>query len=75
VIEATVYGVPHTLMGNFVAARVSLEQDEDPLQLKARLRKICLAQLTPYKVPVQFTIVPSEELHSDRGKKIRTGPE
>lgn len=75
VIEATVYGVPHALMGSFVAARVSLEQDEDPMLLKARLRKICLTQLTPYKVPVRFTIVPPAEMRSDRGKKIRSVPE
>lgn len=71
VVEATVYGVPHALMGSFVAARVSLERHEDQLELKARLRKLCLSKLTNYKVPVQFTIVPPEEMHSDRSKKIR----
>ena len=75
VVEASVHGVPHALMGSIVAAQVSLEQDEDPIQLKARLRKICLAQLANYKVPVKFSIVPSAELHSDRGKKIRSAAE
>lgn len=75
VVEAMIFGVPHALMGSFVAARVALDQDEDPMQLKARLRKICLAKLAPYKIPVRFTIVSSAELHSDRGKKIRPAAE
>jgi len=75
VVEASVHGVSHALMGSIVAARVSLEHDEDPIQLKARLRKICLTQLANYKIPVQFIIVSSAELHSDRGKKIRSATE
>lgn len=72
VLEATVYGVPHTLMGNIVAAWVSLENDEEPLELKARLRKYCLSKLANYKAPVQFTVVSRSKMHSDRGKKIRS---
>ena len=75
VVEASVHGVSHALMGSIVAARVSLDHDEDSFQLKARLRKICLTQLANYKVPAQFTIVSSAELHSDRGKKIRSATE
>ena len=71
VMDATVYGVPNQLMGSSVAARVSLEHDEDPLDLKARLRKFCLGRLTPYKVPTRFVIVSQSEQYNERVKKIR----
>ena len=71
VVETTVYGVPNALMGSSVTARVSLEQDEDPIQLKVRLRKFCLERLAPYKVPVRFTVVSQAEQHNERVKKIR----
>jgi acyl-coenzyme A synthetase/AMP-(fatty) acid ligase len=71
VIDATVYGTPNALMGASVAARVSLESDEDLSKLKTRLRKFCLARLVPYKVPVRFIVVPQSEQHSERAKKIR----
>jgi long-chain acyl-CoA synthetase len=71
VVDATAYGIPNGLMGASVAARVSLENDESPIELKARLRKFCLTKLAPYKVPVRFTVVPQSEQHSERAKKIR----
>ncbi|MDA2933359.1 long-chain fatty acid--CoA ligase [Acidobacteria bacterium AH-259-D05] len=75
VIEATVYGLPNALMGSIVVACVSLEHDEDPIQLKVRLRKFCLEWLAPYKVPVRFTVVSQEDQYNERVKKIRRGIE
>lgn len=71
VIEATVHGTPNPLMGSIVEARVSLEREEDPAQLKLRLRKFCLERLAPYKVPMRFSVVSQAEQYSDRAKKIR----
>jgi acyl-coenzyme A synthetase/AMP-(fatty) acid ligase len=71
VVEATIFGTPNSLMGNIITARVSLEQYEDPAQLKARLRRFCLERLAPFKVPVRFTMVQQEDQHNERLKKIR----
>ena len=71
VVEATVYGVSNPLMGSTVAARVSLENDEDPIRLKVRLRKFCLARLAAYKVPIRFSVVSHAQQHNQRVKKIR----
>ena len=71
VVEASVHATPNALMGSAVTARVSLERDEDPVQLKSRLRKFCLSMLSPYKVPVKFTVVPEKDQHNERAKKIR----
>ncbi len=71
VVEATVYGVSNPLMGSTVAARVSLKNDEDPIRLKVRLRKFCLARLAAYKVPIRFSVVSQAQQHNQRVKKIR----
>ena len=71
--EATVYGVRHPLMGQVVHARVSLYHPEEPEVLTERLRKLCLAQLTKYKVPMRFVIVDEDAQHGARFKKLRQG--
>jgi len=71
VTEAAVYALKSPLLGEVVAARVSLRGTEDPVALKARLRKFCLERLASSKVPVRFVVVPQEELQSDRAKKVR----
>jgi acyl-CoA synthetase (AMP-forming)/AMP-acid ligase II len=68
--DATVYGEAHKLMGAVVMARVRLHEPEDPADLRARLRKHCLARLAPYKVPVRFHITQDEQ-HNKRYKKQR----
>jgi len=69
--EATVYGVPHPLMGQAVQARVSLYHPEAPELLGERLRRFCLERLARYKMPTRFVIVTEEQQRSDRFKKIR----
>ena len=71
--EATVYGVKHPLMGQVVHARISLHQPEEPEVLTERLRRLCLAQLTKYKVPMRFVIVDEDAQHGARFKKLRQG--
>lgn len=72
VAEASVAGVPHALMGHVVTARISLVQPEEVGPLTIRLRKLCLAHLTKYKVPVRFVVTDPGTQHSERFKKVRS---
>lgn len=69
--EATVFGVPHPVMGNVVKAKVSLEEPEDRFLLAERLRKHCMKRIAKYKVPVKYEIIKQTEQSSIRHKKIR----
>ena len=69
--DATVFGLTHSLMGHVVHAKVSLHEPEEPAELTARLRRLCLGRLARFKVPVRFSVVPHAEMHSARFKKIR----
>jgi long-chain acyl-CoA synthetase len=70
VIDATVFSESHPIMGKVVAARVTIELPEDPMELRKRLRKFCLAKLAPFKVPARITVT-SDSQHNERFKKIR----
>jgi acyl-coenzyme A synthetase/AMP-(fatty) acid ligase len=72
VADATVRGVPHTMMGQVVQARVSLAEDEDREEAVIRLRRFCLERLPRFKVPVKLEIVSPEAHRSDRFKKVRS---
>ena len=71
IAEATVYGIPHSLLGAAVAARISTDRAEDPDQIKRRLRAFCAERLAKYKIPMRFVLVDSGEQLSQRFKKIR----
>lgn len=71
VLDATVYGEPHPLMGRVVVAHVSLAEPEDDLALRERLRLFCRERLAPFKVPVRFTSDLSPR-HTARFKKARS---
>jgi acyl-CoA synthetase (AMP-forming)/AMP-acid ligase II len=71
VCDATVYGRPHPMMGNIVAANVTLVEPEDPEAVTERLRAYCSERLQRYKVPMRFAIVSGEAQHTDRFKKRR----
>ncbi len=71
IIEASVYGLKHPMMGQIVVANVSLIETEDPLQLTGRLRKYCLEKMAKWKVPVRFIIVSAEDQVNTRFKKIK----
>ena len=68
--EATVFGKANPIMGNVVAAKIILEQDEPLSQLKSRIRKYCKDKLEAYKIPVHVEIVEKTEV-SERFKKVR----
>ncbi len=69
--EATVFGVPHPIMGKVVMSRISLHKDEDLAVVSARLKKLCLTKIAKYKIPIKFTIVNTDDQRSERFKKIR----
>jgi long-chain acyl-CoA synthetase len=71
ILEVSVTGKKHPIMGQVITATVSLNQPEDLLLLSGRLRKYCLERMAKWKVPVRFNIVSSEEQHNARFKKIK----
>jgi long-chain acyl-CoA synthetase len=72
VADATVFAVPHPLMGQAVCARVSLMVPEDTEAAISRLRAHCRERLAKFKVPMRFEIVDADALVSDRNKKVRS---
>ena len=71
VCEAAVFGRPHPLVGQIVAARVSLLREEPLRDVTVRLRKRCAARLEKYKIPIKIEIADGEAQHTERYKKIR----
>jgi long-chain acyl-CoA synthetase len=70
ILDVRVYGEKDAMFGARVVADVQLVTDEDPIQLRRRLRQICLERLARYKVPVRFNIA-TGPFHSERFKKMR----
>ena len=68
--DVRVYGEKDAMFGARVVADVQLVTDEDPTELRRRLRQICLERLARYKVPVKFNIA-TGPFHSQRFKKVR----
>jgi len=68
--DVRVYGEKDAMFGARVVADVQLFTDEDPAELRRRLRQICLERLARYKVPVKFNIA-TGPFHSERFKKMR----
>jgi acyl-CoA synthetase (AMP-forming)/AMP-acid ligase II len=68
--DVRVYGEKDAMFGARVVADVQLQSDEDPAELRRRLRRVCLDRLARYKVPVKFNIA-TGPLHSERFKKMR----
>lgn len=71
VVEATVHGRPHPLLGQAVAARVSVAGNEDSSVVAQRLREFCRQNLTKFKVPMSFEIVEADAQANSRAKKQR----
>jgi acyl-CoA synthetase (AMP-forming)/AMP-acid ligase II len=70
ILDVTVYGEPHPMTGNIVAARVSLLKEEGATELRRRLWSFCKDKLAPYKIPVKVNIAIDEQF-SPRYKKVR----
>ncbi|WP_050403604.1 ANL family adenylate-forming protein [Bradyrhizobium embrapense] len=74
VVEVAVHGVPHTLLGNAVVARVALQRPESTSEAVQKIRDHCRSRLQKYKVPIRFEIVDHSSLTTMRSKKARTRP-
>ncbi len=70
VLEATVYGEKHAMMGNIVCARITLKKEEDPKEFTRRLKLFCKDKMQSFKIPVKISIEESP-LYTDRFKKQR----
>ena len=70
VMEVTVYGQKHALMGNIVCAKVLLKEKEDKKEFSRRLKLFCKKRLKPFQVPIKVDFQ-DEVLHSHRFKKTR----
>ena len=71
VIEATVYGRHHPLLGQAVCARVSLEGEEDSESAGYRLRRYCSSRLAKFKVPMHIETIQLASQSNERSKKNR----
>jgi len=68
--EASVYGTSNPIMGNVVAAKIIIENEEPLSKLKNKIRKFCKDKLESYKIPVHVEIAEQTSV-SERFKKIR----
>lgn len=71
VMDATVFGVRHPLLGQAVRAHVSLVKPESEDAVSERLREYCRARLAKFKVPLRFEVVDLEVQVTQRTKKRR----
>jgi acyl-CoA synthetase (AMP-forming)/AMP-acid ligase II len=75
VLEASVSGAPHPLLGHIVTARVRpAEGAPEAADLRRQILRHCAGRLAPYKRPMKVYVV-EEELHTVRFKTIRGGAE
>jgi long-chain acyl-CoA synthetase len=72
VTQASVRGIPNTVLGNAVVARVSLDEIENQAHAIERIRDHCRMRLQKFKIPIRFEIVDQSSMSSNRSKKIRT---
>ncbi|WP_206539214.1 ANL family adenylate-forming protein [Aquimarina megaterium] len=70
VMEVTIFGQKHAIMGNIVCAKVLLKEKEDKKVFSRRLKEFCKGKLQSFKVPVKIENE-EEVLHSHRFKKTR----
>lgn len=68
--DVAVFAEKNPLLGQIVVAKVSLNQDEQLIHLKNRIRTYCAARLASFKVPTKVVIT-EEDLHTSRQKKSR----
>jgi acyl-CoA synthetase (AMP-forming)/AMP-acid ligase II len=69
--DATVFGVPHPLLGHVVHAELALFQEEDRSALTQRLRLFCVDRIARFKIPVRFLVVEDAGNCTPRFKKNR----
>jgi long-chain acyl-CoA synthetase len=70
VADVAVFGRPHPMMGQMVAARFSLKQPEALSELKVRLHAFCRGRLAAYQIPRLVEITEADQF-GVRFKKVR----
>ena len=68
--DVIVYGEANPFTGQTVAATFRLKHEEPAAQFKTRMRRFCLNQLAPYKVPTRIRLT-NEPLYNERFKRMR----
>jgi long-chain acyl-CoA synthetase len=68
--EVAVFGKPHPMMGQVVAARFNLEQPEELTAFKRRMNAFCRGKLANYQIPLVVELVEKEQFGA-RFKKLR----
>jgi long-chain acyl-CoA synthetase len=70
--DVAVFGKPHPMMGQIVAARFNLKSPEPLADFKRRLGAFCKERLAAYQVP-RLVEISEEEQFGSRFKKLRNG--
>jgi len=68
--EAAVFGKKNPIMGNVVAVKLVIDEEESLSSIKGKIRKFCKDKLESYKIPVHIEIA-TETNVSERFKKVR----
>ena len=68
--DVVVTGEPNPIMGNVVKATVRLKEGVPADGFRQKLQIFCKGKLAPFKIP-QRVVVQTEQLHSERFKKLR----
>ncbi len=71
--DVTVFGQENAITGQIVAARITLLQQESPVEFKRRMRDYCKGRLAAFKIPVRVDTSGGDQ-HSARYKKMRGAP-
>ena len=71
VLDATVYGIPHPLLGQVPCATVTVREQEPNDALRDRLRRHCVERLAKYKAPMRFIVAQETPSMNLRLKKAR----
>lgn len=70
--EVAVFGKPHPMMGQMVAARFNLKAPEPLADFKRRLGAFCRERMAAYQIP-RLVELSDDEQYGSRFKKLRNG--
>jgi long-chain acyl-CoA synthetase len=70
VVDAVVFSEPHGLLGQVVAARIRIEEGDDPAAFRSRMRVELGKRLARHEVP-QRVYLSTEAVHNQRFKRMR----
>ena len=71
IIDVTVFGTKHALLGEAVCAHILIAEPEPEAPLIDRLREHCRARLAKFKVPMRFELTNRSAQMTERAKKSR----